>query len=185
MPDKAPNLRSAESPVRSEDFGDPMQFIHAEHARIRACCEQLVRLADHLDAEDAAESAASILAFLENELPKHVVDEEQDLFPLLKRRSRPGDRIAPVVELLRLEHRDDVEFGHALLEPLHAISTGHRPNDLPWFRNYVRTFQTLQHRHHALEDKVVMPLASERLTEDDKAELGEKMAARRGVSSSG
>ena len=185
MPDKAPNPQPAGSPVRSDDFRDPLQFIHAEHARIRACCEQLVRLADDLDAEGASESAASILTFLENELPRHVVDEEQDLFPLLERRALPGDRISPVIELLRMEHRDDVEFGHPLLEPLHAIATGRQPADVSWFKNYVRTFETLQRRHHALEDKVVMPLAADCFSAEDMVQLSEKMAARRGISLSG
>ena len=82
---------------------------------------------------------------------------------------------------LREEHRDDVEFGHALLEPLYRIATGHQPADPTWFRSYVHTFEALQRRHHALEDKVIMPLAVERLTEKDNVELGRSMAARRGI----
>lgn len=182
MPAKQTVLTSDDRTFSAADFRDPIKFIYAEHERIRTCCEMLGTLVENLDVEDAAATAASILSFLEQELPRHLVDEEQDLFPMLLRRSLPGDRTEPIIELLRLEHRDDVEFGHALLEPLHAISTGHKPDNETWLRNYVATFQKLQHRHHALEDKVVLPFANDRLTSEDMAELGRKMATRRGLS---
>ena len=163
------------------DFRDPVGFLSADHARIRTCCDHLVRLADAPVTADGIAAATTILDFLENDLPRHVVDEEQDLFPLLEQRALQTDRIGPVVALLRSDHRDDVEFGHVLLEPLHAISAGRPPADAGWFRTYVHAFRTLQRRHHALEDQFVMPLAAERLTAADKEGLGRKMAARRGV----
>ncbi len=164
-----------------KDFRDPVAFVNADHARIRTCCDHLVRIADEPITADGMATAATILDFLENDLPRHVVDEEQDLFPILEQRALKTDRIGPVVALLRSDHRDDVEFGHVLLEPLHAISAGRPPAGAEWFRTYVHAFRKLQHRHHALEDQFVMPLAVERLTPADKAELGRKMAARRGV----
>ena len=182
MPAKPTLPTSGNRTFSAAEFRDPITFIYADPCPNAArAATRLANLAENLDAEDANAAAASILVFLEHDLPRHVVDEEQDLFPMLIRRSEPADRAEPIVELLRLEHRDDVEFGHALLEPLHAIAEGRRPDRELWLRNYVSTFQKLQHRHHALEDKVILPLATDRLTPEDLAELGEKMAARRGI----
>jgi hemerythrin-like domain-containing protein len=156
--------------------------MYAEHERIRRCCEQLTRLAEDPGAEDAAEISAQILDYIENELPMHVADEEEDLFPLLKQASPTDERLMSVLELLRVEHQDDVEYGRTLREPLRLISAGLPPADGAMFAQYARTFSMLQRRHQALENNVVLPAAFENLTPADKAELGRKMAARRGVS---
>lgn len=165
----------------SEDFADPIEALYAEHARLQDHTEQLVNLADNLGAEDAPHVAAPILDYLENALSMHLADEEEDLFPLLKRRSRKEDRIIPVLDLLVMEHREDIEYGRSLLEPLRLITAGKQPADPAIFAHHVRAFRVLQRRHQAIENNVVLPLAMERLSGDDKAELGRKMAARRGV----
>jgi hemerythrin-like domain-containing protein len=168
--------------IRAEDFRDPIEFMYAEHERIRRCCEQLMRLAENPTAEDATELSASILDYIENELPLHVADEEEDLFPLLKQASPTDDRLVSVLELLCVEHQDDIEYGRALFEPLRLISAGQPPADPAMFAHYVRTFAMLQRRHQAVENNVVLPLAFERLTAGNKTELGCKMASRRGIS---
>ena len=167
------------------EFADPIEFLYGEHERLRLCCEQLLQLADNLDAEDASEVAGSILVYMENELPLHIADEEEDLFPLLKRRSPQEDRVQSVIELLGQEHQEDVEIGRSLLEALRSIAAGTKPGDPRMFADYVRAFTMLQRRHHALENTVVLPLAYERFTSEDMTELSRRMAARRGMSDSG
>jgi hypothetical protein len=51
------------------------------------------------------------------------------------------------------------------------------------FAPSMRAFRLLQRGHRAMENDVAMPLAFDRLTPKDKADLARRMAARRGVSS--
>ncbi len=163
-----------------EDFADPIEFIYGEHERFRQRCQKLLELANNLDDEDASGTARLILDYMEQELPLHVADEEEDLFQLLKRRSASEDRVLSVIELLSHEHHEDVEIGRSLLESLRSIVVGAQPDDPRMFADYVRAFTMLQRRHHALENTVVLPLAYERLTPEDMTELSRRMAARRG-----
>ena len=169
-----------------EDFRDPIEFLYGAHERLRRHCENLVRLAEDPAAAEAPEIAAAILDFLEKDLPLHRADEEEDLFPLLERRSprpAPGghDELLSTLEVLRQEHRDDIEQGHALLAPLRAIAGGQAPRDPEMFRHYLRAFVQLQRGHQAMENRIVLPAAFERLMAEDLAELARRMAARRGL----
>ncbi len=177
-----PNHRQLTAEARPRDFLDPIEFIYWEHERIRICCEELVRLADDLAAEDAQQTAASVLAYLEDKLPLHLADEEEDLFPLVRRRCLASDKIVSVLLLLVTEHRADVECGRGLLVPLRAIAAGGRPSDPVLFGHYTHAFRILQQRHQRMENNEVMPWAIEHLSPEDKTELGRRMAARRGVS---
>lgn len=169
-------------PVRAEHFMQPIEFLYYTHARIQNCCERLVELGDDLGRDDAPDLAAASLDLLENELPMHLADEENDLFPLLRRRSKSGDGIMGTLELLCLEHRNDIECGRSLVDALRRISRGRRPADPRMFRDYVRAYAMLQRRHHIIENNEVLPVCIERLTAEDLRELGNRIAARRGVS---
>ncbi len=174
------NQDPAEAQTQLENFEDPIEFVYLEHERLRRCCDELVQLGEQLNTEDAPAKAASILDYLENELPLHLADEEEDLFPLLKRRSPSDEGMISVLKLLCIEHRQDVECGRSLIEALRRIARGGQPLDPAMFRDYVRSYAMLQRRHHAMENTAVLPLAAELLTPEDIAELSCSMAARRG-----
>ncbi len=169
------------SPPRLSEYAKPIDLIAQEHARFRACCEMLRRLADDPDGDDAADMAAAILTYVETALPLHVADEEADLFPMLRRACRPGDDIGYVLELLSMEHDDDIEYCRTLIEPLGRIADGGAPADPVRFSHYARAFALLQRRHLDWENVLVLPLARKRLSERDLRELGRRMAARRSV----
>ena len=169
-----------------EDFREPIEFLYGMHERLRRQCENLVQLAKDPAAAEAPEIAAAILDFLETGLPLHRADEEEDLFPLLERRSPvpetgAHDELLSSLAVLRQEHRDDIEQGHSLFASLRLIAEGEAPRDPEMFRHYVHAFVKLQRGHQALENRVVLTAAFERLTPEDLAELGRKMAARRGL----
>jgi len=177
---------AADRTLGPEDFRDPIEFLYGAHERLRRHCENMIRLAEDPMPAEAPEIAAAILDFLETDLPLHRADEEEDLFPLLERRSprpAPGshDELLSALEVLRQEHRDDIEQGRSLLAPLRAIAGGQAPRDPEMFRHYLRAFVQLQRGHQAMENRVVLPAAFERLTPEDLAELARRMAARRGL----
>lgn len=171
---------------RPEDFRDPIAFLYGEHERVRQVCANLVRLGEDPGVAAAPEIASAILDFLQNELPLHRADEEDDLFPLLEERSprsAPGshDELLSALEVLRREHRDDVEQGRSLLAPLGVIAAGQAPRDPEMFGQYLRAFVKLQRGHLDMENRLVLPAAFERLTSEDLAWMARRMAARRGL----
>ncbi len=185
MSDRPKNEQRNDDRAGPDDFRDGIAAIYREHKRISEFCGWLMVLANGLDADDSAQTAASLLDYLETDLPIHLADEEEDLFPLLERRAPSNKRLALVLEFLVLEHRDDIESGRGLLEPLRGIAAGKQPADADLLAHYMRTFRRLLQRHQAMENDFVLPAANQYLSADDKAALGRKMAARRGLSSPG
>ncbi len=175
----------ADAPHRPEVFRHPIEFFLAEHDRQRVVCAALERLANDTAAADARDNAAFVLNHLENDLRLHVADEEEDLFPLLKRRCPPDDELDYVVTLLNEEHGTDEAYHLRLLDPLRAIVEGLQPPDRGAFVHDARAFAIFQRRHLGWENGTVLPLARKRLTDADQAELGRRMAARRGISLAG
>ena len=162
-----------------EDFRNPIEAIYRDHGRVSQFCEWLLELSSNIEGDDAPQIAALLLDYLETELPIHLADEEEDLFPLLRRRTPSNEQLHSTLKLLVLEHRDDIECGRGLLEPLRRISAGERPADAATLTHYMRAFRMLLQRHQAVENNFVLPAAEQYLSADDKSELGRRMAARR------
>ncbi|MCU0884648.1 MAG: hemerythrin domain-containing protein [Beijerinckiaceae bacterium] len=167
-------------PTPPELLRHPLDFLFAEHYRHR----QLCRILDHLAEAAAADLPLMARAddFIRYDLALHVIDEEEDLFPLLRRRCEPDDDIDQVIGRLSGDHRDDAalartvraHFAEALAKavPIWKIANG--PRDL-------RQFARQERAHVALENAVVMPLARARLGGEDQRALSRRLAARRGI----
>ncbi len=164
---------------RHDSFRLPIEFLFDEHDRQRIMCATLERLADDCTGDDASDNAQFVLSYLEHDLPLHIADEEEDLFPLLKRRCEPDDELDYVLALLNEEHEVDADYYLRLLEPLRVIASGGEPADREAFPHEARAFAMFQRRHLGWENGTVLPLARKRLTDADQAELGRRMAARR------
>ncbi len=162
-------------------FRHPIEFLFKEHDRQRVICATLELLAHDCTDDRAPENATLVLGYLEHEMPLHIADEEEDLFPLLKRRCAPEDEFEELVALLSSEHETDEKHYLVLLAPLRAIVNGLRPPDPVQFAANARAFAVLQRRHLGWENGTVLPLARRRLTAADRAEMGRKMAERRGI----
>lgn len=83
-------------------LANPLDFIAEGHLRERTICAMLDRTAAGDDDDQALEQ---LRWFLDAELPLHLRDEEEDLFPLMRRRCEPADAIDAVIDRLRTEHR--------------------------------------------------------------------------------
>lgn len=66
----------------------PLEFFVAEHLRQR----QFLGFLEQVTAAEAfaVEAATDIATFLRNDVTLHIVDEEDDLFPLMRRRCPDG-----------------------------------------------------------------------------------------------
>src|SRR5512139_1479559 len=153
-------------------FATPLEMLRACHGRILAQCATLHKLLQHLpqhgcDAQ-ARQAALAILRYFNSAGQHHHQDEEMDLFPLLL--ASPSIEAHELVLQLITQHHD-MEAAwlrlHAQLQQLDEQVVTH--------------FTTLYERHIELENTRLLPLAASLLSAAAQDDLGNKMAARRGV----
>ena len=158
---------------------DPLGFIDADHARQRSACRLLARLAKERAIEQGL--AHQLVAALTDDLAMHHLDEDEDLFPLLLKRAQAEDGLAPIIEQLGADHIAATASARSLVEALSALA------DKPLLKISRRsaelacTFASLEQRHLAIENAIVMVIARKRLKPADLAAMSRSMKARRGV----
>lgn len=167
-------------PLPPELVHEPLNWLFAEHYRHRQLCHLIERVgtATVLLTDEAHE----ILTFLRHDMPLHVIDEEDDLFPLLRRRCQAADELDSVLGALSAQHHDDLNRARALIDSLErALADGRAPGQDRESRRVFTDFALHERRHIALENAVVLPIARLRLTAADLRSLSIRLAARRGL----
>ena len=160
---------------------EPLNFIFADHYRQRVVCTLLEELAD-ADRLDVAKTE-EIVDYLTTDMLDHVVDEEEDLFPLLRRRCAPEDEIELVLAKLSAEHSADQRTGRDVVDGLRTLIAARAPpRTQPDIRATLLAFVRSQRRHLIAENNIVLPIARARLIGTDLANLAKRMAGRRGIS---
>lgn len=166
------------SPTELQLLGNPIDFIHEDHMRERTICALL----DTIAAADAPNPEDAIRAqeFLREELPLHLEDEEQDLFPLLQRRCVPEYDIVKTIQHLKADHalaEDETPQVIAILDLVQGatgcLSEGHRA--------MLSRYAGQARRHMILENAIILRFAKLRLTAGDIATLRLRMMQRRGL----
>ncbi|MET3527978.1 hemerythrin domain-containing protein [Phenylobacterium koreense] len=164
-----------------ELLNTPLDWFFFEHLRHR----QLCRLIDMVAASDTPDpkNAIRIVRFLRFERPLHILDEEEDLFPLVQQRSLPEDGLEHVLEVLLADHKAAAEQVRAV----RAVLEGALADEVPvtalggQARQILLGFASCERAHLALENAVVLPIARLRLTANDLSYLTQQLAARRGL----
>jgi iron-sulfur cluster repair protein YtfE (RIC family) len=166
-------------PIPQDLVREPLEFLFAEHYRHRQMCRALEQLAVHPVFD--ATALSEVEAFIARDLADHVRDEEEDLFPLLRRRCAPEDEIDAILQVLSEEHEADERLAAAAREVLKKAMVRGVP--IPMIEGGPLALQHLaeqERRHLALENAVVMPIARLRLNAADKEALSRALAERRG-----
>jgi hemerythrin-like domain-containing protein len=147
---------------------DPLEQISQEHLRQREVCAILDKLAT-LKRPDP-KLAAAVLPHFDILLPRHLKDEKEGLFPLLRRRSEPGDDINDTLDRLERNQSTSLELAVRVREIVQALT---QENALPDAEQTttLRRFAAHERRHLIVENAIVLPLARARLTVDDIEEL--------------
>lgn len=164
------------------NFDKPLEMLQACHGRIEEQLRTLERLAEHVGtrAPDAiAQSAAkAVLRYFDTSGATHHRDEDADLFPLLRRRAAAMGRVevAAAIDELEREHATMDAQWRRLRRKLDAIAAMREAAFEP---GEVARFAWLYRRHMEQEGMLVLPFANEALHEDERAQLGARMAARR------
>lgn len=157
----------------------PLDYIQADHLRQRVMCSLCEELA--AQRQPSADVIRQLIAFIETELQVHIVDEEHDFFPLLRRRCEASDDVEPILGQLAGDHETDERLAATLVEGLRSF-LDHERTALPApVAETLRAFAKNERQHLALENATVMPLARRRLTVSDQRDLASRMAARRGI----
>jgi len=174
--------------ARAESFANPLGLLTDCHRRIEMFLRALLAVAGQssdgtLTAEqrDALEKS---LAYFRDAAPKHTADEEQSLFPRMRRveSAEVHDALAQV-EALEREHRVADEL-HARVDKIGRqwLATGSLlPAELASLRTALAELKKIYDRHIAIEDEQVFPLAKKVLAPEEQKAVGEEMAARRGA----
>jgi len=176
------NFRGFGTPVAG--FDEPLEMLQACHGRIEEQLQTLERLAEHVAARGSdvtAQSAAkSVLRYFDTSGAYHHRDEDEDLFPLLRARAAALGRIevAAAIDELEREHATMDAQWRRLRETLSAISA---LRDVQVDADEIARFGWLYRRHMERETLLVLPFANEVLREEERADLGTRMAARRGA----
>jgi hemerythrin-like domain-containing protein len=165
--------------TESVSFETPVAMLEACHERIRHYSTLLVKLAVHLDRHgvdsEAINAAQAVLRYFDVAAPLHHADEEQDLFPALL--THGGDGLSEKIRALEAEHVELDALWAELRSKLGLIVSG-APAVLS--REEARHFFTRYFAHAAREETEIYPYADTLLDNATLADIGRRMASRRG-----
>ena len=158
---------------------EPLEYIFADHFRHRAICAALRRFASERRASRA--EADQAVAFLTQDLILHRQDEDEDLFPAVRRRALPEDDLGAILARLDDDHRRAEHAAEAIVAALAA-----RPADDPLRINVgtaelLNAYAAAENRHLAIENGVILAIARLRLNRRDVAAISRNMKQRRGA----
>jgi iron-sulfur cluster repair protein YtfE (RIC family) len=164
----------------SSQLAEPLDYIFAEHFRQRVLCNMLDEIADQERPD--RQMIEAVLRFLRVDFAPHMQDEEHDLFPLLRRRAEPEDRIEDVIGQLTQEHAADRLDARLITEGLSKVLAGKAATGVASsLGKLLHRFAENERNHLTLENAIILPLARVRLTADDIRNMTKQMAARRGI----
>lgn len=128
------------------------------------------------------DSLQKAIDYFESAAPRHVADEEHSLFPRM--RQYPQCEAA-------MRDMDQLEHDHCRANALHATSNAIgrfwmelgalSESQHGRFAAAVQELGELYRNHIAFEDQRIFPLADEVLNREEKSQIGQEMADRRGL----
>jgi hemerythrin-like domain-containing protein len=162
-------------------FDHPLDLLAACHERIErelvSLDELQAYLAEHGCDARARSLAQDVLDYFDTAGEMHHKDEDDDLFPLVRRRAATQGRadVAAVIDELEREHHTMHDQWRRLRARLAKIAAGEGRLD----SDELTKFTWLHRRHMEREAAVVMPFARQAFEPGQIAALGNRMAARR------
>lgn len=171
--------------AKTHNFSDPTGLLSDCHRRIEmflGVLQTVARVIDRPLPDETAKALESALRYFRQAAPKHNADEEESLFPRLRRLGNPAVASAlATIDALEEDHRW-AAGRHAEIDDLGrlCLSQGNlSAEDAARFREVVAKLSTMYHYHIRLEDHTVFPLATLVLSQADREAVGKEMAERR------
>jgi len=156
----------------------PIDCIADHHLVEREVCALLDRLADPNGKAVSRADLAEVIDFLTTELPLHLTDEAEDLFPRMRARCEPEDEIDRAIDRLQAEHAHAGKETEGVLAVLRVLQSGTVEIDGE-MRRALSEFAAHARRHLIFENAIILPIARARLTDQDLADMRLAMTRRR------
>jgi iron-sulfur cluster repair protein YtfE (RIC family) len=162
----------------ASDDERPLELLYACHERVRRFTSTAGRLAVHVRAHgadaEAREAASNVLRYFDLALPNHHADEEEDVFPALR---RLGDAaVDQAIDDLLAQHETLGAAWGEVRPWLVGIAAGETPASEP---AVLPSFVADYAAHAELEERAVFSALS-RLPDDMIDDIAQRMRARRG-----
>ncbi len=168
-------------------FSDPTGLLSDCHRRIEMFLRSLASVGDVIDqppSEKTRRALETALRYFAEAAPKHTADEEESLFPRMRKMDDAEVHSA-------LEKLDTLEEDHVRVAPLHArveqlgteyLANGKlAENEVEEFRNSVSQLLSMYQQHIKIEDELIFPVAARALSDDEKAAVALEMTSRRSL----
>jgi hemerythrin-like domain-containing protein len=171
----------------THDFSDPTGLLSDCHRRVEMFLGMLEAVAQVIGQpadEETTRALQSALHYFAQAAPKHTADEEESLFPRLRRLHDPEVELA-------FSKLDRLEADHRWAAPLHSeierlgmqyLLSGHLAGpEVDKFRASVASLAGMYKEHIGVEDELIFPLAARLLSGREKEAIAQEMAKRRDV----
>ena len=173
---------------KESDFTDPIGMLGDCHRRIERFLSVLTSLSAQQNGaalnEEQKTALATSLRYFREAAPKHTADEEESLFPRLRRSGSPEIESAlSGVDALEHDHERAAEW-HEEADQLGRrwLTEGELAReDASRLSAVLDELVQLYRRHIAIEDTELFPLAAGVLSPADRESIGAEMARRRGI----
>lgn len=174
--------------VAASTFTNPIGLMSDCHRRIERFLKVLLIVTQEAEGKplslEQRSGLAAALKYFREAAPRHTADEEEDLFPALRRSAQPGvSQILERVQRLETDHKMAAEW-HAEVDEAGErwLSQNHLPaEEVSRLKDALLALSTLYQAHIEVEDREIFPLAQQELTKSEKEAMGRRMASRRGV----
>ncbi|MBX3454430.1 hemerythrin domain-containing protein [Ferrovibrio sp.] len=176
----SPGLRRIHSALTqsSDAEASPFETMLNQRMALLSICAMIDRLP--LSGPDTlSQLGPALAAYLRQDFPAIVAEEEEGLLPLLRQRLLLGDDLEPAIRQLSDEHRRDTQRALSLAAECDALAEGLDPEDVAGILVSLAAFAEQQRRHLAWEEAIILPVARARLTEQDLRSWNRAMRARK------
>lgn len=160
----------------------PLEMLEACHERLQAQLTTLARLAawlpEHGADAQAQQAATNVMRYFDLAAVNHHLDEEEDLFPVLRARvgARERDALSALIDGLLAEHQEMFAAWAAMRARLEPLSRGTAVELSP---AEVENFAARYRCHIEREEGELLAYARALLTNEDVATMSATMTARR------
>ena len=172
------------------NFSNPTGLLSDCHRRIEmflGSLEVVARTIDQPLTEETAQVLTAALRYFREAAPKHTADEEESLFPRL-RRVRNSDAQTALAQLDQLErdHRwaDEVHAEVDHLGQQYLLKSRLSLAEAEQFRTTVGQLGSMYRQHIRTEDQMIFPMADRVLSQTDRFSIAREMKNRRSSRSS-
>jgi hemerythrin-like domain-containing protein len=171
----------------SPTFQQPLELLSDCHRRIENFLRALSLVTEQARGgalnPQQREALQTALRYFREAAPKHTADEEESLFPRMRRAEENSVHDAlEKIEKLEADHAK-AERGHALVEQLgqkwlkeNSLGADERAQ----LSATLNELREIYRSHIEVEDNEIFPLAAKVLNAEKLAEVGREMASRRG-----